>query len=198
MSNQCEGQPGPAQSSSWVNFVSTLLPQPDVNRAKFVQLDEIVAILDQLGRDVPDVHWAFLPGGESIEIARASMGAEPECMQIESREGGLFVCKPESLVCFRFSKALEMSYLDLALQSLLPMDDTNLRTDKKEDCYGEIRGADGTTRKDDFTRLLSGRLIVGTKDEWPRELEGIFDWNLMSRKRLRRCMEFEANGRLDL
>ena len=151
MSNQCEGQPGPAQSSSWVNFISTLFPRPGVNRAKYIQVDEIVAILEQLAREVPDVHWAFLPGREIIEIARASMGAEPESMQIESRKGGLFVCKPESLVCFRFSKAMEMSYLDLDLQSLLPMDETNLRKDKKEDCYGEIR----------------------------------------------RCVEFEANGRLD-
>jgi hypothetical protein len=194
MKSECDGKPGPGETSGWEDIIRTLLPQPGVDQAEYMQLDQIIAVLNKLGSEPPDTHLVRLPGGESIAIARASIGAEPGYIQIEDREGSLFVCKPRSMVCFRVSKALDMSYLDLELNGLTPLDDTNVRTDRKEDLYGPVRAADGTARKDDFTRLLSGRLLIGCKNGCPRYFEGKVDD--VPRKGLRRFVEMEANRRI--
>jgi hypothetical protein len=194
MKTERDGKPGPGESSGWDAFIRTLVPQPNIEHAEYIQLDQIIAILNQLGREVPDTHLALLPGGENIAIARASMGVEPEYIQIEDREGNLLVCEPRSMVCFRVAKALDMSYLDLELHGLLPLDDTYVRNDRKEDLFGPVRAADGTVRKEDFTRLLSGRLFVGFKDSYSH-FEGKVD--VVPRMRLRRVIEMEADRRLE-
>jgi hypothetical protein len=77
MTTENDGSPGPHESSGWDDFVRRLVSQPGVDHAKYIELDQIIAVLNQLGSEVPDTHRALLPGGENIAIARASIGAEP-------------------------------------------------------------------------------------------------------------------------
>jgi hypothetical protein len=181
---------------AWEKFTCGLVSQHGGHRAKWTELKDIIAVIDRAGRELPGVHWAFLPRGGGLEIARGCLSSEPGCLQLENREGGhVYVCKPSSLMCFSFFPLAPTSYLDLQLDGLQPMDETVIGRDRKEEWYGRVLGADGTERRDDYTRLLRGRMMIFARGAYDADFDGNFD--RLSRKAFYTCARCDANGGLD-
>jgi len=181
--------------AAWEKLTHGLVLQHGGHRAKWTELEDIIAVINRVERELPGAHCAFLPGGGSLEIASACMSSEPGCLQLENREDGhLYVGKPSSLMCFFFPSAPELNYLDLKLDGLQPMDETVLDGDGKEESYGRVLASDGTERRDDYTRLLGGRMIIFARGAFSAGLDGLFE--LVGRKGFYRCVQLVANGGL--
>ena len=178
---------------AWENFMCDLMRRQRRRWAEWTEHKDIIEIIDRAGRELPGVHQAFLPGGGCIvEIARACPSFVTPGMQLECRHTGQCLdCLPMSLICVSFATAPELSYLDLRLRELAPLDETNVRRDRKEEWYGTVIGANGKERRDGYTRLLRGRMMMFARGAYGEELDGEFErW---SRKEFYR-RQVRANG----
>jgi hypothetical protein len=185
------------QWDQWKDFTHELVTHNGSRRAKWTQVKQIIAVIDRAGRELGGVHSAFLPGGGIVEITSACRSLERPCVQLDCRDSGhRLVCLPMSLMCFSFPDAPELNYFDLRLRQLAPWEEeTARRRERREEWYGYVRTADGTERRDEYTRLLRGRMMMfatGAHDEY---LDGRFE--RFSRKELYRFMRREAVFRLE-
>jgi hypothetical protein len=180
----------------WASFIRELTSPHDADSIEWTRLNRIVSELGRIGRKLPGEHWAFLPGGGGLAIARTRMTSECYYMQIKSRDGEVYVCNPLSLMCVSFPDAPDFCYFDLQLARLRPRNETTGPRDATETCGGKVRTAGGKTRRADFTRLLRGRIVIFCKASIYNlsctDQDGRHD--LLSRKEFRAWMQEKADS----
>jgi hypothetical protein len=125
-------------NKGWRLFLKRLLPTPWPSSIRWDQPNLIFGTLERLVRQAPDLHYTFLPDGGGIELTGVEKGLEPGCIQLHAG-GSLYVCKPESLVCFAFTDRPQWSYFDLDLRKLDPLDEKTEPGEKREDLRGRVR-----------------------------------------------------------
>ena len=160
--------------ATWTDFTRDLLSQ-DADAIEWTRLEQIVAVLNRLACELPGVHWAFLPRGGGLEIAHASISSEPDCIQVESRSGDVYVCRPRSLRCNAIPVEPHFAYLDLQLERLRTRDEEIVRSDLKEDWRGKILGPDGTEKYGNYTRLLNGWVFICCRVCYREDYDGHYD-----------------------
>jgi hypothetical protein len=172
MENEVAADTVQARLYRWSSLARKLVAQDDAEAIKWTRCDRIIAIVSQIASERS---WTLLPGGMGVEIARACPSSEPECIQIESRDGQLYVCKPASLTCIFLQDYPDQSCFRLRLRRLKPIDETIVGRDPTEEWHGKVRAADGTERRDDYTRLLRGRLQIVARDVLDANYEGQYE-----------------------
>jgi hypothetical protein len=179
--------------SRWIDYVQRLMSPLDADEIEWTRPERIIAELSRLGLEVPGVTWAFLPCGGGLEIARAALSSEPECIQLEGNDGELYVCRPRSLRCNAVPGATSHSFFDLRLERLRPLDEEIVRDDMKEEWRGKVLASDGTETVADYTRLLGGWILICCSVSYDDDLDGQYDE--MTRNQFRRVMRHLAvNG----
>jgi len=182
----------------WASFIQQFMAPHDTDAIEWTRLDPIIAVLGLLGRELPDENWAFLPGGEGVQIARTSVGWEPGCMQIESKGGdNVLICKPYSLLCVYFPGSPDISYFDLELADLRRLNLMTERQDAIEECRGIVLTEGKSEQLVDYTRLLQGRVVIMCKGSRYIRCGSERDPDVLTREMFRACSEVRAEHGLN-
>jgi hypothetical protein len=179
---------GSVLQQEWDSFLRPFIPPHDADAIEWTRPEQIVAVLNRL----PDAHRAFLPRGGRLEIARVCMSSEPECIQLEGRNGDMYVCQPRSLRCNVFPGAPYLSYLDFQFERLRPQDEATVRSDWKEEWRGKVVTPDGTEKYGDYTRVLRGWMLICCKASYHEDLDGQYDE--LTRNQFRQSIGYGVKG----
>jgi hypothetical protein len=181
-------------NQKWERFFLKHMAAIDADAIEWTMPNGIIAMLGLLGREVPHYHWAFLPDGDSFQIARTGESSERDCMQIETTSGVIWVCRPVSLMCFSFPFTPEVSYFDLQLGEMRRKNKATGPGDVQEQWCGKVLTDGPSDRRADYTRLLRGRVVIFSAglnlgDREPEHAS-------LTREECRARMQIEADRRL--
>ena len=172
--------------SQWKFIQNTLFGKIVPDSAKWSSIDDIITVLNFLGR-MPDNHM-FIPSGGGEDFESAEKAGEDGCICI--RTLGNVIIKPKCLYVENIQKDYIWSYFRLELDELKPIyenDDSKILENLTEDVSGHYISwkcgnygyyEDGTPLPNGYRlvcRYLKGSFVIFAKSSIYNDISGTYD-----------------------
>lgn len=173
--------------SQWKYIQNTLFGKIIPDTAKWTNIDDIIMVLNLLGK-MPNLNHMFIPSGGGQDFEYAERAEEEDCICIKSL--GNVILKPKSLYAENIEKDYIWSYFRLELEELPPVSEQhNIQTYETltEDVPGHyvswICGNYGYYEDDKplpkgyrtVQRYIKGSFVIFSKSSVYNDISGTYD-----------------------
>ena len=180
-----------SQNSEWLFLKNQIFAKSAPSSAIWRNTDEIIEILNIIGKTPAYNHMLFSDGG-GLDFSSAEKAAEEECIYLYTESNGCFVVKPKRLIYEGFEEDVRWNYFLLELEDLSVVNEKNENVDCEslvEDTpghyvdascanYGVYNYDSGERLPDGYRvikRYLHGKMLIVLKSGLYNKIQGTYD-----------------------